>query len=121
NVGSRDDDDFGAQWHGPLTRCLRFAARVTPAPRKTRFRPLARLCRAGLVTRKVPSKGFRATHASPSPKLSWRTQISPLLHRLQPATWNIWLIIQALRRSRFGLPAQYPRWGISTSPKWTVA
>ena len=33
--------------------------RVTPAPRKTRFRLLARLCRAGLVTRKVPSKGFR--------------------------------------------------------------
>src|SRR5512140_3931585 len=38
-VGSRDDVDFGAQSHGPLTRCLRFAVRVAPAPRKTRFRP----------------------------------------------------------------------------------
>ena len=41
DVGSREDVDFGAQWHGPLTRCLRFAARVTPAPRKTRSRLLA--------------------------------------------------------------------------------
>ncbi len=49
---------FGAQSRGPLTRCLRFAARVTPAPRKTRFRLPARLCRAGLVTRRVPAKGF---------------------------------------------------------------
>ena len=31
------------------TRCLRFAGRVTPPPRKTRFRLLARLSRAGLV------------------------------------------------------------------------
>jgi hypothetical protein len=59
DVGSRDDGDFGAQSHGPLTGCLRFAARVAPAPRKTRFRPLAKLYRAGLVTRRVPSKGFR--------------------------------------------------------------
>ena len=34
-------DAFGAQSHGPLTGCLRFAARVAPAPRKTRSRPLA--------------------------------------------------------------------------------
>jgi hypothetical protein len=59
NVGSRELNDFGAPWRGPLTRCLRFAAPVTRAPRKTRFRPLARLCRTGLVTRRVPSKGFR--------------------------------------------------------------
>ena len=51
---------FGAQSHGPLTRCLRFAAPVARTPRKTRFRPLAKLCRAGLVTRRVPSKGFRS-------------------------------------------------------------
>src|SRR3954463_1458013 len=60
NVGSREDGDFGAQWHGPLTGCLRFAARVAPAPRKTRSRPLARLSRAGLDTRRVPPKGFRS-------------------------------------------------------------
>ena len=59
NVGSRDDNAFGAQSHGPFARCLRFAVRVTPAPRKTRFRPLAKLCRTGLVTRRVPTKGFR--------------------------------------------------------------
>src|ERR1700722_12928128 len=59
DVGSREDVDFGAQSHGPLTRCLRFAVPVTRAPRKTRFRPLARLCRTGLVTRRVPTKGFR--------------------------------------------------------------
>jgi hypothetical protein len=34
-------------------------SRVTPRPRKTRFRLLARLCRTGLFTRRVPSKGFK--------------------------------------------------------------
>jgi hypothetical protein len=29
-----------------------------PSPRKTRFRLLARLCRTGLDTRRVPIKGF---------------------------------------------------------------
>ena len=29
-----------------------------PPPRKTRFRLLVRLCRTGLVTRRVPIKGF---------------------------------------------------------------
>ena len=51
-------EDFGARSHGMGTRCLRFAGRVTPPPRKTRFRLLAKLCRAGLVTRRVPMKGF---------------------------------------------------------------
>ena len=50
---------FEAQSHGFGTGCLRFAGRVTPTPRKTRFRLLARLFRAGLVTRRVPSKGFK--------------------------------------------------------------
>ena len=31
---------------------------VTRSPRKTRFRLLAQLCRTGLVTRRVPMKGF---------------------------------------------------------------
>ncbi len=63
--GPRADHDegsriraFGAQSHGFGTGCLRFAGRVTPTPRKTRFRLLARLFRTGLVTRRVPSKGF---------------------------------------------------------------
>jgi len=33
--------DFEAQSHGLRTPCLRFAAGVTPEPRKTRFRLLA--------------------------------------------------------------------------------
>lgn len=41
------------------TGCLRFAGWVTPPPRKTRFRSLARRYRAGLITRRVPTKGFR--------------------------------------------------------------
>jgi hypothetical protein len=49
---------FEAQSHGFGTGCLRFAGRVTPTPRKTRFRLLARLFRTGLLTRRVPSKGF---------------------------------------------------------------
>jgi hypothetical protein len=35
---------------------LRSESRLSP--RKTRFRLLARLCRTGLVTRRVPIKGF---------------------------------------------------------------
>ena len=41
--------DFGARSHGIGTRCLRFAVEVTLPPRKTRFRLLAKLCRAGFV------------------------------------------------------------------------
>ena len=50
---------FEAQSHGFGTRCLRFAVRVTHTPRKTRFRPLAKFYRTGLITRRVPTKGFR--------------------------------------------------------------
>ena len=49
---------FEAQSHGFGTGCLRFAGRVAPTPRKTRFRLLAKLFRTGLITRRVPSKGF---------------------------------------------------------------
>lgn len=58
NVGSRGYIRLGAQWHGPLTGCLRFAARVAPAPRKTRFRPLAKLYRAGVDTPQGPNERF---------------------------------------------------------------
>jgi hypothetical protein len=50
---------FEAQSHGFGTGYLRFAGRVAPTPRKTRFRLLAKLFRTGLVTRRVPSKGFK--------------------------------------------------------------
>jgi hypothetical protein len=42
---------FEAPSHGFGTGCLRFAGRVTPTPRKTRFRLLARLFRTGSAFR----------------------------------------------------------------------
>ena len=72
--GPRTDHDegscirpFGAQSPGFGTGCLRFAGRVAPTPRKTRFRLLARLFRAGLVTRRVPSKGLELYPTSQPP------------------------------------------------------
>jgi hypothetical protein len=59
NVGSRGYIRIGAQWHGPLAGCLRFAGRVAPAPRKTRFRSLAKLSRAGVDTPQGPYERFR--------------------------------------------------------------
>ena len=50
---------FEAPSHGLGTPGLRFAARVAPTQRKTRFRLPAKLYRTGLLTRRVPSKGFR--------------------------------------------------------------
>ena len=78
DVGSRELNDFGAQWHGPLTRCLRFAAPVTRAPRKTRSRPLAKLCRTGVGTPRGPNGRFLRYNASSFPKLSWRTNVSSM-------------------------------------------
>ena len=65
--------NFGAQSHGPHTRCLRFAGWITPPPRKTRFRMAGQPFRAGLITRWVPAKGFRSSHP-PFPSFTWRTQ-----------------------------------------------
>ncbi len=67
---------FEAQSHGFGTGCLRFAGRVTPAPRKTRFRLLARLFRTGLVTRRVPSKGFTMYPTFSSPKFGYVPQVA---------------------------------------------
>src|SRR6185312_12838089 len=46
-----------------------------PAPRKTRFRLLARLYRVGLLTHRVPTKGFEGaivTSCAPLPSFAWR-------------------------------------------------
>ena len=43
---------------------------VAPPPRKTRFRLLAKLSRAGFVTRRVPMKGFRVRVSSSFPELT---------------------------------------------------
>jgi hypothetical protein len=50
--------NFGAEWAGSDTRCLRFARWVTPPGRKTRFRLLARLYRVGSLAHWVPPKGL---------------------------------------------------------------
>jgi len=64
--------DFGAQSHGLHLRCLRFAVTVTQAPRKTRFRLVATLGRAGLDPQdlfgKFPSDSSHAI-SSPFPEL----------------------------------------------------
>jgi len=68
--GSHNEGTFEALSHGFCNRCLRFAAWVTPGPRKTRFWLLARLCQTGLATRKVTPKGFRSVYiSSSSPRL----------------------------------------------------
>ena len=54
NSEGSHERSFDAQWHGFRTRCVRFAVRVTHAPRNTRFRPLVRRYRTGF-----PPAGFR--------------------------------------------------------------
>jgi hypothetical protein len=62
--------NFGAEWAGSDTRCLRFARWVTPPGRKTRFRLLARLFRVGSTAHWAPPKGFELfLHLSPFPRL----------------------------------------------------
>ncbi len=63
--------DFGAQSHGLYLRCLRFAAAVTRTPRKTRFRAVANLTRAGLDPQDL--FGRFPISSSPFPELSRRT------------------------------------------------
>ena len=60
---------FGAQSHGPHTRCLRFAARVAPGPRKTRFRLVALLGRAGLQPAGSKRKASATSSAFSFPRL----------------------------------------------------
>ncbi len=56
DVGTHKVVYFGARSHGLQTRCLRFASRITPTTRKTRFRLVASLDRAGLITCGIPKK-----------------------------------------------------------------
>jgi hypothetical protein len=64
---------FEAQSPGFGARCLRFAPAVARQGRKTRFRLLVRLCRAGSL-RRVPMRSFKDASyiSSSSPKLAWR-------------------------------------------------
>ena len=58
---------FGAHSHGPHAHCLRFAARVAPGPRKTRFPAGDLPWPVGIRTRWVPSKGFGSAIHQRSP------------------------------------------------------
>jgi hypothetical protein len=51
--------NFGAPLRGLLTRCVRFARRVTPRRRNTRFQPGTTLCWTGLGPVGLSLKGFR--------------------------------------------------------------
>jgi hypothetical protein len=71
---------FEAQSHDFGTGCLRFAGRVAPTPRKTRFRLLAKLFRTGLITRRVPSKGFKVYPSWAAPLCSMIASLSGVVY-----------------------------------------
>src|ERR1700676_5266265 len=67
--------NFGAPSHGIGTRCLRFAVRLTPPHARLASGCPARLYQAGLITRRVPKKGFRhVLHRFPLSHASWRKE-----------------------------------------------
>jgi hypothetical protein len=72
NEGSRDQPISGLNHTASALAVVCFAGWVTPPRRPTRFWVLAKLFQAGLVTRRVPTKGFRVASYIPSsfPKLS---------------------------------------------------
>ena len=77
--GPRSDHDegshiatFEAQSHSFSTSCLRFAGRVTPTPRKTRFRPPARLYRTGFPPAGFQQKVSNSRHVRYPPLPSFR-------------------------------------------------
>jgi hypothetical protein len=57
-VGLRENRNFGAQSHGPFTRCLRFAGWVAP-PRKIRFRMAGQPCPGGSGYPLGPTERFQ--------------------------------------------------------------
>ena len=58
HVGSRDNNHFGAQSHGPFTRCLTLRSGGCPVTTQDSLPAAGQRYRAGLITRWVPSKGF---------------------------------------------------------------
>ena len=63
---------FEAQSHSFSTGCLRFAGRVTPPPRKTRFRLLAKLYRTDLPPAGFQQKVSNSRHVRYPPLPSFR-------------------------------------------------
>jgi hypothetical protein len=70
--GSHDYATFGAESQSLGTRCLRFAVTVTRADARLASGCLAKPGRVGLVTHRVPVKGFQVVslHLIPFPRLS---------------------------------------------------
>ena len=80
---------FEALSHGLRPRCLRFADALTQRPRKTRFRLVANLYRAGfgpagLHDERFPLCGQSTTSLPPFPGLAWRTGFPPWANRTSP-------------------------------------
>jgi hypothetical protein len=73
----REKFHFEALLRRLQTPCVRFAVAVARAPRNTRFRPVANLCRYRNLTCRVPPEGFchvaSSTWLPPSPGFAWRT------------------------------------------------
>jgi hypothetical protein len=78
--------------------------------RKTRFRWLARPCRVGLVTHRVPTEGFRDHPSIPSsfPELSWRKDSSR-------KSLRILVLWDNSPHHGFGVVSTNPRWPRSYS------
>ena len=74
NEGSRNVS-FGAQSHGFSTCCLRFAATGCPASTQDSLPAAGQLYRTGLITRRVPSKGFEVYPTSHPPFPSFRSKV----------------------------------------------
>jgi hypothetical protein len=59
NEGSHDNHSFEAPSHGLGTRCVRFVRSIARPSTQHSLPAAGQRCRAGLVTRRVPMKGFR--------------------------------------------------------------
>ena len=71
DVGPHGCNVLGAGLHGLPTGCLRFAAWVTPMPRKTRFRLAALPWPGGFCPRGIPIEVSVFHHSLP-PGFAWR-------------------------------------------------
>ena len=75
-VGSHGDSVIEAPSRGPRARCLRFAARIAPVPRQTRFRMGASLVRDGSLCPSGILRTVSAHLAILRSCASWRTDPS---------------------------------------------
>ena len=89
-VGSHFVQDNGAQSRSLQARCLRFAGRVTPPPRKTRFRPVANLPDGIGYPPGSPQQGFSSVglHSIPLVRVSWRKPGGPVRVRVGSGPWG---------------------------------